>query len=129
MQVLNKTLSTNLNSTPVFIGSLAISSSQTETLLTKHLDLNLSVTTSASHAMGKVLSTETQVNVNSSLLSSIPPVAASSLSAVKDNKTVSTVVENIPSASEMPVPSHTSTNLEAPQSFVGIGGSIVGVKS
>ena len=125
----NKTLSTNLNSTPVFIGSLAISSSQTETLLTKHLDLNLSVTTSASHAMGKVLSTETQVNVTSSLLSSIPPVAASSLSAVKDNKTVSTVVENIPSASEMPVPSHTSTNLEAPQSFVGIGGSIVGVKS
>lgn len=125
----NKTLSTNLNSTPVFIGSLAISSSQTETLLTKHLDLNLSVTTSASHAMGKVLSTETQVNVTSSLLSSIPPVAASSLSAVKDNKTVSTVVENIPSASEMPVPSHTSANLEAPQSFVGIGGSIVGVKS
>lgn len=125
----NKTLSTNLNSTPVFIGSLAISSSQTETLLTKHLDLNLSVTTSASHAMGKVLSTETEVNVTSSLLSSIPPVAASSLSAVKDNKTVSTVVENIPSASEMPVPSHTSTNLEAPQSFVGIGGSIVGVKS
>ena len=125
----NKTLSTNLNSTPVFIGSLAISSSQTETLLTKHLDLNLSVTTSASHAMGKVLSTETQVNVTSSLLSSIPPVAASSLSAVKDNKTVSTVVENIPSASEMPVPSHASTNLEAPQSFVGIGGSIVGVKS
>lgn len=125
----NKTLSTNLNSTPVFIGSLAISSSQTETLLTKHLDLNLSVTTSASHAMGKVLSTETQVNVTSSLLSSIPPVAASSLSAVKDNKTVSTVVENISSASEMPVPSHTSTNLEAPQSFVGIGGSIVGVKS
>ena len=125
----NKTLSTNLNSTPVFIGSLAISSSQTETLLTKHLDLNLSDTTSASHAMGKVLSTETQVNVTSSLLSSIPPVAASSLSAVKDNKTVSTVVENIPSASEMPVPSHTSTNLEAPQSFVGIGGSIVGVKS
>lgn len=125
----NKTLSTNLNSTPVFIGSLAISSSQTETLLTKHLDLNLSVTTSASHAMGKVLSTETQVNVTSSLLSSIPPVAASSLSAVKDNKTVSTVVENIPSASEMRVLSHTSTNLEAPQSFVGIGGSIVGVKS
>lgn len=124
----NKTLSTNLNSTPVFIGSLAISS-QTETLLTKHLDLNLSVTTSASHAMGKVLSTETQMNVTSSLLSSIPPVAASSLSAVKDNKTVSTVVENIPSASEMPVPSHISTNLEAPQSFVGIGGSIVGVKS
>lgn len=94
----------------------------------KYLDLNLSVIISVLYVMGKVLLIEIQVNVISFFLSSILLVVVLSLLVVKDNKIVFIVVENILFVLEMFVLFYISINFEVLQFFVGIGGSIVGVK-
>ena len=116
----------NKTSTPVLLRSLA-TTSQTETLSTVPLQVNLSATkiykaSTSPLVIGNVSTTVSQVDGLNTQISSSPRVATSSLSSlslVADNVTVaSSSMERIPSPSAIHLPSNTSSSVGAPQSPV-----------